>query len=91
MPAKLIDLLTEGHELYFPPLVEAMEVNADFAAVIERAIQIEKAHQQLYEVVLLFKSELDLATVMTGPLAEKILDLTKQVDAAIAATRGTTL
>lgn len=90
MPPKLIDLLTEGHELYFPPLVEAMEVNADFGAVIERAIQTEKAHQQLYEVALLFKSELDLATVMTGPLAEKILDLTKQVDAAIAAAKGTT-
>lgn len=44
---KLIDLLTEGHELYFPPLVEAMEVNADFAAVIERAIGVEQVATDL--------------------------------------------
>lgn len=47
MKAKLIDLLTEGHELYFPPLVEAMEANADFAAVIERAIGAERVATDL--------------------------------------------
>jgi len=45
--SKLIDLLTEGHKDYFPLLVGAMESNSDFAAVIERAIQIEAQRDEL--------------------------------------------
>lgn len=55
--------------------------------VITNAALIAAA-PELLEVALLFQSELELAMVMTGPLAEKIIDLTTQVNAAIAKAKA---
>lgn len=43
---------------------------------------------ELLEIAKLFKAELDLCMVMTGPLADKVADLTARVNAAINRVEG---
>lgn len=98
MPPKLIDLLTEGHELYFPPLVEAMTVNAEFAAVIERAIGAERAMPDLLaagEALQVAEADYRLAhdlhgdgSLVAGTMWDRMRKAGDQMRAAIAAVKG---
>jgi len=93
--SKLIDLLTEGHEDYFPLLVGAMESNSDFAVVIERAIQIEAQRDELL-------AALEAALGPTGEawasldhnyyevLVGRLGEVEEQITAALAKAKGET-
>ena len=51
MKATLLDLITEGHELFIPPLAYAVEDNPKIAEIVQQAIKAENVLPELLKAL----------------------------------------